>query len=238
MLKYCAFDLEIAKPIPADCTDWHAILPLGITCAATMCYGDPEPLRWYHKDEHRMPLEGPMTVDEVSDMLDFLVMANRMGLTPLTWNGLGFDFDILGEESGRKEECAALALTHVDMMFQFFCTKGYPLALDTAAKSLGLQGKTEGMSGSLAPFMWEKSLDDRLKVLEYVGQDARTTLEVAEKAEQLQEIAWISKKGKMQRFNFERWLTVQECLETIAEPDQSWMTNPMRRSDFTAWTQK
>ena len=61
------------------------------------------------------------------------------GYRIVTWNGLQFDFDILAEESG------------------------------DAAKSMGLPGKPEGMSGSQAPRLWA---DGHFKeVLEYVAQD-------------------------------------------------------------------
>jgi hypothetical protein len=236
MTKYCAFDIEIVKEIPPDCQDWKTIRPLGISCAATMCSGDTEPIKWFHKDESGQPIEGAMTVEELSDLVDFLVMAGNLGIFPLTWNGLMFDFDVLAEESGRNEDCIALAMHHVDMMFQFFCVKGYMLGMQTAAKGLGLQGKTEGMQGSLAPVMWAKSLDDRLKVLEYVGQDARTTLEIAEATENQSGFKWISKSGKAQTFRLTEWMPVKDCIASIAKPDNAWMTNPKSREDFMAWT--
>jgi hypothetical protein len=234
--KYCAFDIEIVKEIPEGCTDWRAIRPLGISCAATMCSGDPEPMKWYHHDDDGQPIEGAMTEDELSQLVDFLVMAYKLGAVPLTWNGLSFDFDVLAEESGRREDCVGLAMHHIDMMFQFFCVKGYMLGMQTTANGLGLQGKTEGMHGDLAPVMWAKSLDDRLKVLEYVGQDARTTLEIAEATEKQSGFKWISKSGKAQTFGLTEWMPVKDCIASIAKPDNAWMTNPKDRRDFFAWT--
>ena len=37
--------------------------------------------------------------------------------------------------------CSRVALNHIDLMFHFFCEKGYPLGLDAAAKGMGLPGK-------------------------------------------------------------------------------------------------
>jgi hypothetical protein len=61
-------------------------------------------------------------------------LSNKENFTILTWNGLSFDFDILAEESGMFNECKDLALNHVDMMFHFFASKGFPLGLDAASK--------------------------------------------------------------------------------------------------------
>ena len=88
---------------------------------------------------------------------------------------LGFDFDILAEESGMLEECRDLAVSHVDMMFHVFCQLGYGVGLDAAARGMELAGKSKGMSGVLAPVLWAEGR--REEVLEYVAQDVRTTLE-------------------------------------------------------------
>ena len=42
------------------------------------------------------------------------------------------------------------------MMFHVFCLKGYPLGLDKAAKGMDLAGKTPGMTGDMAPKMWQE----------------------------------------------------------------------------------
>lgn len=46
MRKYLAFDIEIAKVIPEEETDWIAHRPLGITCAAAMA-SDGRQWLWY-----------------------------------------------------------------------------------------------------------------------------------------------------------------------------------------------
>jgi hypothetical protein len=154
------------------------------------------------------------------------------GYAILTWNGLGFDFDILSDESGMINECKQLALGHVDMMFHFFCVKGYALGLDAAAKGMGLRGKTEGMSGTLAPRLWAEG--NWQAVLDYVSQDVRTLLDLAQAVEQAKAIHWTSRKGKPMRVEIGHWLTVREALD-LAEPDTSWMRNPWRRGRFTSW---
>lgn len=235
MDKFCAFDIEIVKEFPKEYS-WKQIRPLGISCAATICTGDTRPTFWFHGKYGNEPLEGAMTVDEVSELVEYLQTMEALGYKIVTWNGLGFDFDILAEESDKFQQCKDLAMNHIDMMFHLFCVKGFPLGLNTAAHGLGLPGKTEGMHGDLAPIMWAKSVEDRHKVLEYVGQDVITTLQVCETALQRNSLQWTSKTGR-QNFVFlpDGWLPVCEAIK-LSLPDTSWMSNPKTRDDFTSWT--
>ena len=41
--------------------------------------------------------------------MDYLRKHVRLGYTIVIWNGIGFDFDILAEESEMPEECKAIA---------------------------------------------------------------------------------------------------------------------------------
>ncbi|NJL29595.1 MAG: hypothetical protein HC897_17760, partial [Thermoanaerobaculia bacterium] len=118
---------------------------------------------------------------QAAELVDYLLEQVAAGFTLLTWNGLGFDLDVLAEESGRLDDCRRLARSHVDMMFDVVCRLGYPLGLDKVAKAMGLAGKTQGMSGELAPKMWAEGRHD--EVLAYVAQDVVTTLELAHAAE-------------------------------------------------------
>ena len=114
--KYLAFDLEIAKEIPEGALDWKAHHPLGITCAATLTSDSDEPHLWYSRSNYNQPAD-VMSQQDAMNLIQFLTTMRSQGYTISTWNGLGFDFDILAEESGRYEECKREALNHVDMMF-------------------------------------------------------------------------------------------------------------------------
>lgn len=235
--KYCAFDIEIVKEIPNGTEDWRQLRPLGISCAATILSDAEKPMLWYHGMENHEPLPGAMTEHEVCEMLDYLIFNQSSAYRLVTWNGLQFDFDVLAEESNRHKDCVELAMNHVDIMFHFFCLKGYMLGMNTAAHGLGLQGKTEGMHGDLAPVMWAKTVEDRLKVLEYVGQDVITTLQIAEAVERTKRIDWVSKSGKSNSCYFtnrQTLLTVQQCLG-LPSVDQSWMNNPKTKESFYKW---
>ena len=104
-------------------------------------------------------------------------------------------------------QCRALASNHVDLMFHAFCQLGHGVGLDAAAKGMGLAGKLEGMKGAKAPIMWAEG--KREEVLRYVGQDVRTTLEVALKCEALGSLRWIARSGNLRSMALPKgWLTV------------------------------
>lgn len=236
MDKVLAFDLEIVKEIPEGCKNWKEIRPLGISCASTLSNTSALSTLWYH-GQPQYPKEGAMTKIELQPLITNMIDHVRMGHKILTWNGLGFDFDVLAEESGRYDDCKELALNHIDMMFHFFCSKGYTLGLNTAAYGLGLGGKMGGMKGDLAPVLWASpELKDRLKVLRYVHQDAVTTLEVYETSREKKAVHWTSRAGKPNTLWLPRdgWKTVNECLD-MRLPDQSWMDKPMSKEDFMTW---
>jgi hypothetical protein len=230
-MKYCAFDIEIAKELPEGETDWKAHRPLGISCAATMLSGADKPLTWYSSQDD-IPTYA-MSQASCERLVLYLSACLRDGYIPLTWNGCGFDFDILAEESGMVEECKHLALNHVDMMFHFFCVKGFAIGLDAACKGMGLPGKPEGMHGALAPEMWAEGRFE--EVLDYVGSDVENTLRLTEAVEMERGwISWETKRGKIADAHLGSWLTTKEAT-VLPPPDTSWMDNPWPRSKFTGW---
>jgi hypothetical protein len=229
--SYLAFDLEIVKPLPAGIGDWKAARPLGISCAGTLSSAGE--LNLWHGRTQEGDIADQMTPGEVGELVDYLHDAVEAGFTIVTWNGLGFDFDIVAEESGRLSDCSSLAVDHVDMMFNLFCVKGYALALDTAAKGMGLSGKTPGMSGELVPIYWAEG--KRQEVLQYLTQDVRTTLGLAQEAEAAGSLSWSARSGRPQTLPLRQgWLSVRDAM-ALPLPDTSWMKNPWPREKFTGW---
>lgn len=227
--KYLAFDIEIAKIIPKDETDWKTHRPLGITCAAAAS-SDGGLWNWWANDKGKFT--GKMGLLDIINMVETL-MALTKEYSVLTWNGLGFDFDILGEESGLHTQCKELALNrHIDMMFHFFASKGFPLGLDAAAKGMSLPGKLEGMDGAKAPEIWP---DDPHKVLAYCSLDVKNTLALAEAVEKIGHLDWTARSGKANSWKCSRWLTVREAMR-LPKLDTSWMKDPWPRSKFYEWT--
>lgn len=229
--NYLAFDLEIARIIPDGAEDWKAYRPFGITCAAVVG-SDGEPVVW-----HGVTPEGDsadrMSREELAALVSYLEAEVAAGKTLLTWNGAGFDFDVLAEESGQWESCRQMSLSHVDMMFHFFCLKGFGLGLDKAAQGMSLPGKTKGMDGAKAPRFWQEGR--RQEVLDYVCQDVITTYQICAAVEQRRALTWMTSKGTSQILPFPRgWLTVEEAAR-LPLPDTSWMRNAWPRSKFTGW---
>lgn len=236
MKKYLAFDIETAKVVPEG-QDLMACRPLGICCAATLPSDGCSPILWYGQTEGSRTA-GQMSQQAVVNLVRYLVGMNDTGYTILSWNGLGFDFDILAEESGLLEECRVLALGHVDMMYQVFCERGHRLGLQAAARGMGLEGKSAGITGAEAPRLW--AAGDHQRVLDYNAQDVRTTLELARKCEEQGFLQWITASGVPSRSPISLtpagWLTVHQAW-LLPEPDTSWMDHPEPRSKFTGWLQ-
>ena len=175
-----------------------------------------------------------MTQEQCEELVDYLLGAWKDGYIPLTWNGLGFDFKILAEESGLFTACKILALNHVDMMFHFFCVKGFPIGLDTACRGMGLEGKPEGMNDAIAPIAWQE--ERYQEVLDYVSNDVVQPLKLAELVQRRGWLTWYTRRGSPANATFpDGWLPVRAALD-LPEPDVAWMDDPWARSRFYEWT--
>ena len=168
-------------------------------------------------------------------VLDLVNLVNN-GFTLLTWNGLNFDFNILAEESGLVEECASLALGHVDIMFHAVCVLGHLVSLDKAAQGMGIKGKHSGIKGSKAPILWAEGR--HAEVLDYNTRDATATLEFARLCQDRGVMKWVTRRGTLARMPLPQgWLVVRDA-RFLPEPDTSWMTQPPRREDSFRWFPK
>jgi len=245
---YVAFDIEIAKELQEG-DDWTGQMPLGISCAATLT--DDGDLRiWYgrqrysnDRDNDGLPIADKMNEAHCWSLLIYLCQQLEAGKVPLTWNGLGFDFRVLADESRLHLTANELALAHIDIAFAMFCDLGYMIGLDTAAKGIGLPGKPEGMDGAKAPVMWKQGREAQEAVLQYVAQDVRMTAAIYEAILERGCLPWTSSRGNPMRWparkpkdGSNRLLTVREAL-ALPLPDTSWMTNPWPRSKFAGWLQ-
>ena len=229
--RLLAFDIETAKLLPEQVPDLLSHRPLGITCAAVADIEGHREMLWHGRESGTFAAQ--MSRAEAQGLVRDLYRFVEEGYTLLTWNGLGFDFNILAEESGLQIECERLALAHVDMMFHVVCSKGFPLALDKVAQGMGLPGKPSGMSGSQAPVLWAGGLQS--EVLDYVVGDCRTTVAVAHAAEERGGIEWVTAKGGRATMSLPSgWLTADQAMK-LPLPDTSWMRTPLTRESFTDW---
>jgi hypothetical protein len=245
MMPFLAFDMEIAKPVP-DGADLLAHRP-GIACAALAREGEPQALVMFNPDEMPDlfdPATKTMTQAGATRVLLALDAAVGRGDTLVTWNGAGFDFRLLADETGRHADCVRLALKSVDMMFQVLCDRGHPLSLDSALKGAGLPAKVDQVTlgnghvvqinGADAPRYWQEG--EYAAVMAYCAADAERTLALAAACQRSRRLSWISQKGRPNEMYLRTgWLTVEQCL-ALPLPDTSWMTRPMSRGDVLAWT--
>ena len=233
--RYLAFDIETAKELPDGDIDLKRYRPLGICCAATLACDADKPILWHGVTSNHHAADR-MSQSDAAKLVDYLTRMVAEGYTILTWNGLGFDFDILAEESGLDGQCGMLALDHVDMMFHVFCQLGHAVGLDRAAKAMGLSGKPQGMDGMLAPRMWASG--KRQQVLDYVAQDVRVAFELATACEERGCLRWVAHSGNTRQMPLPAgWLVVRSA-QQLPEPDTSWMSNPWPRSKFSGWLLK
>jgi hypothetical protein len=176
-----------------------------------------------------------MSQEEAAKLVEYLAAQVEQGYTLITWNGVGFDLDILAEESGMLVECQRLATGHVDMMFHLICQLGFGVSLDAAARGMNIAGKLGGMSGALAPELWAEGR--REEVLDYVSHDVEITAQLATACEACGSFRWITQKGKPRTMALpEGWLSVN-LAEQLPEPNTSWMKEPWCRATFTGWLQ-
>jgi hypothetical protein len=235
LMKLAAFDLEIASEFQEDEKGNIDKSKLGITCAA-IAYSDRDKV-WFKSGIPRL------TKPESRELVSRLIQAHENGYRILTWNGCGFDFEVLAHESGMLEECGRLALNHIDLMLMVTFTKGWYLGLQTALEGAGLDGKLkrvtlsdgsiiEAMDGSKAPALWASGEYDA--VLAYLKQDVVQLLDLADAILANRGISWTSNNGNPMFVPFEGLLTVGQCFQ-IPEPDTSWMKNPPTRLQFVQW---
>jgi len=118
-------------------------------------------------------------------------------------------------------------------MFRVLCRLGYGVRLDAAAGGTGVDGKPKGMNGKLAPALWAEG--KREDVLRYVGQDVRTTLNLAAVCESCGVFRWVTRSGRLRTMPLSQgWLAVEEA-RSLPLPDTSWTDEPWLRERFTGW---
>lgn len=234
-MKLAAFDLEIAKEF-ASGGRWQDAAPLGVTCAMVELSDGAEAICW-----KGVPQLSP---EECRQVVKELAGLAADGYTIVTWNGCGFDFPVLAQESAALSDCARLAMNHVDLMLIVTFTKGWYLSLEAALKGAGLGGKLkvvklndgttiDNMAGEQAPRLWARG--EHEAVLAYLRRDVLQLLDLTRVVQDRRAIRWTSRSGSPASVAVPRLLTVSECL-AIPEPDTSWMTKkPPARKEFLEW---
>jgi hypothetical protein len=230
-MKLLSYDIEIYNEFPTEGeVDLADIIP-SVAAIGT------------NKDDVEFFDDIPyMTKETACRLVNAMMDKYKQGYIPFTWNGLSFDFQLLGKYSGMLEECGILALNSIDGMFIVVANKGFFLGLDKALIGFNLETKrhkvnlndgTEvtDMSGAKAPAFWRDGEYQAVK--DYLYVDVVQPLALAEQIEKQRCIKWTSNAGKPMYFSTPL-KTVLECLK-MPEVDTSWMTNPKPRSEFYSW---
>lgn len=196
----------------------------------------------------------------VQRMLQYLQRSvERDGAVLVTWNGAGFDLRVVeavlrggagkGGPGGMAEDADAakrLAMGHVDLMFQFFCDRGYAVGLGKVARAMLPENSNEKlMSGADAPVEWASGERERQAlVLAYCDTDARLLGDIAVLAALRGQLRWHTRRGNIATWRLPRPFarcTVRRALGD-PEPDVSWMHDcdmtPWHRSKFVGWLNK
>jgi hypothetical protein len=266
-VRWVAWDIEIAKEIHGP--DWKSQGPLGISCAATLT-SEGEDALWCSDlppdASSDTPYPAQMGSDEVAEMIAYLYDLFCQGYFIIGYNSLSFDWNIVADEARSDHwgaQCARMAMHHIDVAFQMRTEMGYMIKLDKMAQGLGVQGKTEGMHGDLAPILWngyseatEQEAKDAIQALGvepgtreaqdlclvYVLGDVQATTNVYTTLARKGYTYWITQRGSRSRYPWEpefingRLKTVTECLQW-PEPDTGWMTSPPKsRESYYEWT--
>jgi hypothetical protein len=187
-----------------------------------------------------------MTVFEQRAMVKHLASRYLEGYTPMTWNGIGFEWLELAHGTGWWQECKVMAMLHLDLFFHLFGVVGYFVSWDRGMRGMGLPGKAaSGMTGADAPAMWPK---DPESVIEYVKQDVIQPLQFLERTEARGWASWAYKRSEgiinselnrhkkgFGSITIPQWLPVYKVLE-LPLPDVSGFDNPPpERHELLNW---
>jgi len=174
-----------------------------------------------------------MTTAEARELVAYLRYQVRIGYTIVTWNGIGFDFDVLAEESGMHAKCKSLALGHVDMMFHVLCHLGFGVSLNATARGMRLTRACEKRTGSLIPKLWA---DGRFgEVFSHVGRDVRTTLALATECSERGYFRWITRWGTGRMMRLPDGWQIARVAQKAPEQVHSHGEGRWSRDRLTAW---
>jgi hypothetical protein len=231
MRNFLSFDIELYDNLPEENPDFNEIRP----SVAAYCLDD---LQVKYFDNAPEPMSKETAKNLVLEMLDNY----KKGIIPLTHNGLSFDFKVLAYTSTLFDECAFLALNHIDTMFIVTCNKGYFISLNSLLIGAGVESKLhavtlndgsvlDGFSGKLAPEMWRKGEINAVRT--YLATDVQSPMKLANKIEKEGKMFWFSKSGNPQVL-YTNLIPVKECLK-LKKPDVHWMSNPPTRESLYSW---
>jgi len=259
---FVAADLESSH-------EYHEDMPfadVGISCAALYAVEWESAISYPAQDIFGFR-EPEMSAECAQGFAKELIRYASMGDTIVSFNGLHFDFPLLAtvcNDTGIEKELKHLAIyNHIDIGLLMVVARGFMVSLNTAAHALGLSGKTEGMSGYLAPILWNPERTDFTEeeladieatgvtpgtkaaqnlCLKYVIQDAITTADVYRLLVEDKYLRWTSSRtGRLVKSPwipevFEgRLLKVCEVMDRTQLETKWFKNNPFSKDEMLSW---
>jgi hypothetical protein len=257
-MSLIGFDVESAN----EYQEGMPLEELGLSCAAlwengeALAYPALDPFGFY-ADE--------FTPAVTQDLADYLIATTEQGNYIVTWNGTSFDGPLVAamcKSEAYEEKLKWVFLNHIDIGVCMAMDKGFMVGLNTAAVGLGVAGKTEGMTGSLAPILWKgvdrelteeerralnnlgvepRSDEARDLCLEYVSNDAKITMDVYHKLQSDGSLVWITKKGTRSKspwypdFDERGTLPLVRDYIDMVQPELMWVDNPFKKEKLLRW---
>ena len=219
----------------------------GLLCAVTRRSGEP-PHAWVGE---KIPNEqgwAPLDIAKIESLLLYIEAQQKAGCRLVTWDGLRESLAILAKfaEGASKQACVDIALRHIDIAFQLFCSRGFIISLKSILKSMGVADKTHGQRTAFARSTWDKGKEAQITLLKVAAEVTGTITQLYSAIQESGNLTWLT-KDKAEAYwppetaydimsKEDRLLIVEEALR-LPEPDVSWMSTPFKkdRGDFLLW---
>lgn len=219
----------------------------GILGAVTWIAGQP-PRAWVGP---RLEEGGwsPLDDSAIAQLIQYLHAQQASGCVVVSWDGMQETFAILSkfcETPSARALCEEVALSHVDIAFQMFCSRGFVAPLRGVLESMSIEDKTHGRATAFAKSSWDKGEAEQRKLLGVAREIAYTLGRLYGMVTTERNLTWRTKVGADAYWTPEtlydvaaesdRLLMVSEALE-LPPPDVSWMTLPFKkaRGDYLIW---
>ena len=154
----------------------------------------------------------------------------------ITWNGLGFDMQLLDKIDNTLKQLI-LSEHHIDLMFHFTRKKGYMIGLNKVSQGFSIGEKT--MTGLDAVKLWAKG--EFQKVIDYNIKDVELLRDIYYKVIETSKIKWLSGNHNICYLNVDTsQLSVGNSLNIPrpSDKDISWMTKEHKQICEWAWRVK
>jgi len=223
-------DIELCDNIPEG-WDRESPSPLDIACICTLVHdGDKKKCDVAHNEGK------PMTDDQIKSVCDIIKDVYNRGGEIVTWNGVGFDMQLLGKADPDIIEIIT-SKAHIDLMFHFTRKKGYMIGLGKVAEAFGVGSKT--MTGLDAVKLWNQG--EFQKVIDYNINDVKILMKVHRKVHKHSKIKWLTRANNITYLKVEPTeLSVMNSIQIPRPPntETSWMSEEHRGICEWAWRVK